>query len=215
MRIALFGATGMIGHRILREAVQRGHSLTAMARDPSKVETGPLVLAVKADVLDATNVAYVVTGHDAVVSAFSPLTTGGSQGLDSLVASVRSLMQGLTQAMVRRLIVVGGPGSLEVTPGMQLGDSPGFPAAWKAIALAHAQTLDVLRREAFGLDWTYFSPAAIIEPGTRTGKFRLGDDKLVVDEKGESRISAEDYAVALVDELERPRHVGRRFTIGY
>ncbi len=214
MRIALFGATGMIGQRILREAVARGHSVTAIARDPSKVTSGPNVFAAKADVLDATSVAYVVTGHDAVVSAFSPLATG-DQGIDSLVASVRALMAGLTQNALRRLIVVGGAGSLEVAPGVQLVDTPEFPSAWKSVALAHGEALNVLRREAFGLDWTYFSPAAIIEPGTRTGTFRLGDDKLIVDEKGQSRISAEDYAVALIDELEKPRHIGKRFTIGY
>ncbi len=216
MRIALFGATGMIGRRVLGEAVRRGHGVTAIARDPSKVEgAGPGVQAVKGDVLDATGVAYVVSGHDAVVSAFSPLAGGGAQGVDSLVASVRSLMAGLTQAAVRRLVVVGGAGSLEVAPGVLLVDTPEFPAAWKGVALAHGEALDVLRREGFGLDWTYFSPAAIIEPGARTGKFRLREEKLVVDEKGESRISAEDYAVALVDELEKPRYVGRRFTVGY
>jgi len=213
MKIALFGATGMIGQRVLHEAVSRGHHVTAIARDITKVkETGPLIRPVKADLLDPKSVAGVVAGHDAVVSAFSPV---GDQGLDSLVKSVRSLITGLKQAGVKRLIIVGGAGSLEVAPGVQLVTVPAFPEAYKAVALAHCDALNVVKAEAGGLDWSYFSPAAIIEPGQRTGKFRLGTNKLVADAKGDSRISAEDYAVALVDELEKPKSVGQQFTAAY
>jgi putative NADH-flavin reductase len=208
MKIALFGATGMIGQRILREALQRGHEVTAVARDPSKLAVqDPRVHPVKANLLDPKSVANVVAGHDAVVSAFSPR---GDQGFSSLTTAARSLIAGLKQAGVRRLIVVGGAGSLEVAPGVQLVNTPDFPAEWKPYAIAHADALNVFRAEGTGLDWTFFSPAALIEPGQRTGKFRL-----VVDAKSESRISAEDYAVALLDELEHPKHVGRRFTVGY
>jgi len=213
MKIALFGATGMIGQRVLAEAVSRGHQVTAVARDITKVKaTGPNVRAVKADILDPNSVAGVVAGHDAVVSAFSPV---GDQGLDSLVKSVRSLIAGLKQAGVKRLVAVGGAGSLEVAPGVQLVTVPQFPEAYKAIALAHGDALNVFRKEAGGLDWTSFSPAAVIAPGQRTGQFRLGEDKLVADAKGDSLISAEDYAVALVDELEHPKHIGKRFTAAY
>jgi len=213
MKIALFGASGMIGQRVLHEAVQRGHIVTAVARDPSKItETHPNIRPVKADLLDPKVVATVVAGHDAVVSAFSP---SGGQSMDSLVASARSLIAGLKQAGVKRLIVVGGAGSLAVAPGLKLIDAPAFPAAYKEVAKAHSQMLDVMRAEANDLDWTNFSPAAIIEPGTRTGKFRLDTDNLVADAQGNSRISAEDYAVALVDELEKPKYIKKRFTAGY
>ncbi len=213
MKIALFGATGMIGRRILQEAARRGHEVTAIARDPSKVvDVGPHVRPIQADLLDPKSVAAVVVGHEAVVSAFSP---AGGQPLDALSAAARSLIAGLRQAGVRRLITVGGAGSLEVAPGLQLIDAPQFPAEWKGIAAAHGDALKVYQTEATGLDWTVFCPAALIEPGTRTGAYRTDTDRLVADAKGESRISAEDYAVALVDELEAPKHVGRRFTAAY
>jgi hypothetical protein len=123
------------------------------------------------------------------------------------------LVAGLTKAGVRRLIVVGGAASLEVAPGVQLVDTPEFPAAWMAIAIAHRDTLPVLKLA--DLDWSYFSPAALIEPGIRTGKFRLGGTRLVANDRGESKISVEDYAVALVDELEKPRHLRQQFTAAY
>jgi putative NADH-flavin reductase len=119
----------------------------------------------------------------------------------------------LQKAGVRRFLMVGGAGSLEVAPGLQLVDAPDFPAAWKGIALAHRDALNVLKGS--DLDWTSLSPAALIEPGVRTGKFRLGTDQLVMDDKGESKISAEDFAVAAVDELEKNAHVRQRFTLGY
>jgi hypothetical protein len=127
--------------------------------------------------------------------------------------AVRALITGLGEASVKRLIVVGGAGSLEVAPGVQLVDTPSFPPGWMAIALAHRDVLPILKES--DLDWTCFSPAALIEPGQRTGRFRLGGTRLVADDHGESRISVEDYAVALVDELENPRHVRQQFTAGY
>lgn len=212
MKIALFGATGMIGQRVLREAVGRGHDVSAIARDPSKVVADARVRPVRADVLDAASVASAVAGHDAVVSAFSPR---GEQGVGAVLTATRSLIAGLRSAGVKRLVIVGGAGSLETGNGARVVDAPDFYVPWRPIALAHADALDVYRAEAVGLDWTYFSPAALIEPGERTGRFRLGGDQLMTDANGNSRISAEDYAVALVDELETPAHVGRRFTIAY
>jgi hypothetical protein len=167
------------------------------------------VHAVKGDATDHSSVAALAKGADAAVSAYSPPPTDSGK----LVDAVRSLITGLTEAGVQRVIVVGGAGSLEVAPGVQLIDAPDFPDAWKAIALAHRDVLPVLRQA--DLDWTYFSPAAMIQPGTRTGKFRLGGTRLVADDHGESKISAEDYAVALVDELENPRHLRRQFTAAY
>jgi putative NADH-flavin reductase len=217
--IALFGATGMIGQRILNEALSRGHNVTAIARDPSKISTRNANLTVKpGDVLKPESVAAAAAGHDVVVSSYGPRDGDPQQ----LVAAARSLIEGVAIANQKtgksiRLIMVGGAASLEVAPGVILLDAPNFPAAWKGIASAHRDALLVLRAEASkaGVDWTYFSPAAFIQPGERTGKYRTGTDQLVADAKGESRISAEDYAVALLDEIEKPKFIGKRFTAAY
>jgi putative NADH-flavin reductase len=212
MKIALFGATGTIGRRILREALGRGHTVTAIARDPSRVtERADGLTAVAGDIHDPVSVAATTAGHDAVVSAFGP---SGGEGDGAVAKAARSLIAGL-QAGPKRLVFVGGAGSLEAAPGVRVIDSPGFPPASKGIAQDHADALEVFRKEGAGLEWTYFSPPALIQPGERTGKFRLGGDRLVTDAQGQSRISAEDYAIALVDELEEPKHVRGRFTIGY
>ena len=199
----------MIGSRVLDELVRRGHSVTAVARHPEKVKPGNGVMAVQGDVTDPAEVASAARGADAVISAYSPPQTQP----EMIVDAVRALLAGLADAGVRRLIVVGGAGSLEVAPGVQLVDAPSFPAAWKGIALAHRDVLPVLK--GADLDWTYFSPAAMIEPGPRTGRFRLGGTRLVANDRGESKISVEDYAIALVDELEHPNHLRQQFTAAY
>jgi putative NADH-flavin reductase len=209
MNVVLFGASGMIGSRILQELVARGHSVTAAVRDTAKVPVMAGVTTKRGDVLDVDSVATNVKGSDAVISAYAP----GFETLGNLVLATQSLIAGLQKAGVRRFLMVGGAGSLEVAPGLQLVDAPDFPAAWKGIALAHRDALNVLKGS--DLDWTSLSPAALIEPGVRTGKFRLGTDQLVMDDKGESKISAEDFAVAAVDELEKNAHVRQRFTLGY
>jgi len=208
MNVVLFGATGMIGSRVLKELVSRGHKVTAVVRDPSRVPGEPNVKAVKGDVLNPAEVAAVVRGSDAVISSYNPLPNA-----PLIVDATKSLIAGLKQAGVKRFIEVGGAGSLFVAPNVRLIDAPDFPEEYRAVADAHADALEVLRGS--DLDWTYFSPALLIQPGERTGKFRLGEDALVADEKGNSRISAEDYAIALVDELENPKYIRRRFTIGY
>lgn len=198
----------MIGSRLLAEALSRGHAVTVVARNPQKYRAPPgRVLVVQGDVLDATSVASAVTGHEAVLSAIGPTPA-------VIAGAPRSLIEGLTRAAVKRLIVVGGAGSLEVAPGLQLVDSPKFPPEYKAIAVAHRDALNLFRQNTT-LDWTFVSPAALIAPGARTGKFRLGGDQLVVNGGGESRISAEDYAVAFLDEVEKPAHIRRRFTVAY
>lgn len=208
MKVVLYGASGMIGSRILQELVGRGHQVTAVVRHPEKIATSG-VKVVKGDVTDPVSVAATAQGAEAAISAYAPPPTE----VGTLLTATRALLAGLATAGVRRLLVVGGAGSLEVAPGVQLVDTPGFPEAWKGVALAHRDVLPVL--EASNLDWSYLSPAAFIQPGERTGKFRLGGKQLVVDETGESRISAEDYAIALVDELESPRHVRQQFTLAY
>ena len=208
MNVVLYGASGMIGSRILKELLHRGHTVTAVVRNPQNVgAVGAFV--VMGDVTNPTSVAATAKGADAAISAYSP----PKEETSMLSLATHALLAGLAAAGVRRVIVVGGAGSLYVGPGLMAVDAPNFPEAYKAIAIAHRDILPILR--ASSLDWTYFSPAGMIEPGARTGKFRLGGTELVVDANGESRISAEDYAVALVDELEKPQHVRQQFTAAY
>jgi uncharacterized protein len=208
MNVVLYGASGMIGRRILEELLRRGHQVTAVVRDPGKV-TAPGVRVLEGDVTESASVAQTARGAHAAISAYAP--PKGDEPIFS--AAIHALLEGLSEAGVRRLIVVGGAGALEVAPGVALVDAPGFPEAYRDIAMAHRDALPILKSS--DLDWTYLSPAGMIEPGERTGKFRLGTTSLVTDEQGESRISAEDYAVALVDELENPRHIRRQFTLAY
>jgi putative NADH-flavin reductase len=214
MKIALFGANGTIGQRILREALDRGHEVTAIVRDPSRFDkTSEKLSLVAGDIADPSGIAGVVKGHDVVISAVGPKLPDGDPQI--VVEAARSLLEGVERAGVKRLLVVGGAGSLEAAPGVQIVDTPDFPAAWKPVALAHRDALDLYRNAQTDLDWTYLSPAALIQPGERTGKYRIGGDQLLVDERGESRISVEDYAVALLDEVENPRHIRLRITVAY
>ncbi|HEY1997625.1 NAD(P)-dependent oxidoreductase [Paraburkholderia sp.] len=211
LKIALFGATGMIGSRIAAEAARRGHQVTAFVRNPARVPAGiPNLQAREADILDAASVAAAARGHDVVASAYAP----PPDDAEVVLAASRALVEGVRAAGVKRLVVVGGAGSLEVAPGKQLVDTEGFPEAYKAVALAHRDALGFYRTVS-GVDWTVFAPAALIAPGERTGTFRTGTDTLIVDAAGNSRISAEDYAIAFVDELEQGRFVRQIATLGY
>jgi putative NADH-flavin reductase len=203
MNVALIGATGNVGSRILAELVRRGHSVTAIARNIDKVPALEGVTPKRGDVSDATGLAALIAGHDAAISAvhFSD-------------SDPRVLIGAVKTAGVKRYLVVGGAGSLEVAPGARLIDTPQFPAEYKQEASKGADFLDILRGEK-ELDWTFLSPSALLLPGERTGKFRLGADSLLVDESGKSHISMEDYAIAMVDEVEKPAHSRRRFTVGY
>lgn len=215
MKIVLFGVTGNIGQRIAREALTRGHEVVGVVRDPARSSSpDPRVRLVQGDATDSTSVAAVVQGADAVVSAISPRpgTTGTAPSLSD---AARALIAGLKQAGVKRLLVVGGAGSLEVAPGVALMDAPGFPEAYKQEAAEGRDALAVYRAEAGGLDWTFLSPAAEIGAGERTGNYRTTIDQFLTDVQGRSAISYEDYAVAVLDELERPQHIGRRFGVAY
>jgi uncharacterized protein len=215
MKIVLFGATGFVGQRITAEALRRGHEVVGVVRDPSRAQSpDPRVALVQGDATDAASVASAVRGADAVVSSVSP-RPGSTGTAPSLADAARGLIAGLRQAGVRRLVVVGGAGSLEVAPGVALLDTPDFPEAYRQEAIEGRDSLDVYRSEAEGLDWTFLSPAIVIQPGERTGRYRTTGDQLLTDESGNSTISYEDYAVALLDELENPRHVGRRFGVAY
>lgn len=213
MNIAVIGAGGQIGSVIVTEALSRGHSVTAVVRDPSKItRTDANLRVVAGDVTDVNSIAAAVAGHDAVISAIGPNHAIGNN--DILRESAHNLIAGLKQAGVKRLLVVGGAGSLYVAPGVQLYDTPDFPEAWRAGAKKHGEALEVYRAEQ-ELEWTFFSPAAVIQPGERTGKFRLGGDSVLADENGNSVISIADYAIAAIDELETPKHIRQRFTIAY
>lgn len=213
MKIAIFGASGMIGQRILAEALERGHDVTAIVRHPDKLDGHEKLTAVAGDVLDPTTVASVVQGHDAVISAISPGRETMPPDVHMLVNTARSLIEGLTNAGVSRLLVVGGAGSLYVAPDLKLFDTPDFPAFIRPLSKSHDEALQLYR--ASDLDWTFFHPAVVIAPGKRTGTFRLGTDYLLRDDNGDSQISAEDYAIAALDEIENPQHVRGQMTIAY
>lgn len=211
MRIVLIGAKGMIGQRILRAALKRGHEVTAIIRDLSQAPTFDENLTlVQGDVFDEALLANTFSGKDAVISAFGPKPGKEKE----LVEATKALIKGVKNAGVPRLLAIGGAASLEVAPGVKLIDTPEFPEAWKAIASAHAEALEIYRKET-EIDWTNLSPAAMIAPGESTGKYRTDNERLVVDEQGQSRISAEDYAMAMIDELENPKHSRMRFTVAY
>jgi putative NADH-flavin reductase len=202
MKIALIGAGGTAGSRILNELIRRGHDVLALVRTPSKVAASPQVAVRQLDASIPALVAQSVRGQDAVVSATKFIQT-----------NTQNLIDGITTAGVKRFVVVGGAGSLETAPGVREMDDPRFPVAVKPEAEAGSRFLDQLR--ASELEWTFLSPSRYFAPGERTGQFRLGKDQLLVDHTGRSAISMEDYAIALVDELEKPANVRARFTVGY
>jgi putative NADH-flavin reductase len=216
MKIVVIGATGNIGRRVVREALSRGHEVTGVVRDPAAVEApDPRVRLVKGDATRADDVARVISGADAVVSAISPRPNPRGLPALSLAANARALIAGLRAAGVKRVLYVGGSSSLEVAPGKALADQPDFPEAYKAEAREGREALAVWLTEAEGLDWTYLSPAAEIGPRERTGSYRTTGDQLLTDAAGKSFISFEDYAVAVLDELERPKHISGRFGVAY
>lgn len=209
MNVVLFGATGMIGSRILAELVSRGHHVTAAARDTSKIPPNANVKAVEANILHPREVAETAHGANAILSAFN----AGMEHPDTLVTATRSLIGAAKSAHVKRLVTISGTGALFSRPGVRMVDEPDFSEYWRPVARAHSDALDELM--VSGLEWTAISPPPLIQPGRRTGRYRLGTDYIVEDAHGNSHISAEDFAVAMVDELEKPAHVGKRFTVGY
>ncbi|MDE8650584.1 NAD(P)-dependent oxidoreductase [Novosphingobium album (ex Liu et al. 2023)] len=202
MKVALIGATGRVGSRLTTELVSRGHVVTGIVMHPP-VNAPDTITIVQANAADANALAPLLVGHDAVISAARFVTSDA----DALIAAV-------TMAQVKRLLVVGGAGSLEVAPGTALLDSDGFPEAFRTEAQAGARFLQRLRSER-DVDWTFLSPSAEFASGARTGHFRLGRNDLLIDANGKSHISMEDFAIAMVDELEKPSHSRQRFTVGY
>lgn len=214
MKVALIGPTGFVGSEVLKELRSRGHNVIALVRDPAKLSEADGLTVRVADVLDASAVAAALEGADALVSAYNP-GWGSPRLYDEFLEGTRATFEGVKRAGVKRLLVVGGAGSLYAAPGVQIVDLPEFPAEWKNGALAAREALTLIRQET-SLDWTFLSPAAHLEPGERRGSYRVSLDTPVKDDKGElAHVSTADLAVAIVDELEHPQHIRRRFTVGY
>ena len=203
MKVAVLGASGRAGSEIVKELAHRGHQVTGVARNPARIPIGDGITAVSGDAGDPAALAPLLKGADAVVSAIMFIDTDP----EKLIATVKT-------AGVPRYLVVGGAGSLEAAPGLKVIDTPNFPEAYKAESAAGGRFLDRLRTET-DLDWTFLSPSAVFEGGARTGQFRLGGDALLVGADGHSAISFPDYAIAMADEIEQPKHSRRRFTVGY
>jgi putative NADH-flavin reductase len=216
MKIVLLGAGGQVAQRIAHEAMQRHHDVVGVVRSAKAYRSdNERVTIVEGDATDANSIATVSKGADVVINALSPRPSPTGRPASSLPGAARAIIAGMKKAGASRLIVVGGAGSLEVAPGVRLVDSPGFPPEYKSESLDSAAALDVYRSSAGDLDWTYVSPGAELAPGPRTGKYRVGDDALLVDDKGKSSISFDDYAKALVDEIEHPTHSRARMTVAY
>jgi hypothetical protein len=217
LKIALIGGTGFVGSAVLEELLRRGHEVTALAREPAKVAPRQRLSVVHADARDAAAVAQAVAGHDAVASAYNP----GWNAPDlytAFLSGTRAIVEGVKRSGVRRLLVVGGAGSLYVAPGVQLVDTPQFashvPPNIVPGAKAARDALNLMRDEET-LEWSFVSPPPKLAPGERTGRYRLGRDEVLKNGDEPAGISVQDLAVAIVDELETPKHVRQRFTVAH
>lgn len=214
-KVVLIGASGFVGSALLNEALDRGYQVTAVVRNPEKVKISNANLkVVTGDVSSPDVVADISKGFDAVISAYNP-GWANPDIYEETLKTYPDILNGVKKAGVKRLLIVGGAGTLFISPGVRVVDSGAIPAeiigGVKSLGEFYLNTL----RNEKEIDWVFFSPAGLIEPGERTGKYRLGKDDLIVNEKGESKISVEDYAKAMIDELEAPQHHRERFTIGY
>lgn len=211
MKIAIIGANGNVGKVILNQALSRNYEVTAVVHNQSKyISEYDNLKITQADAFDEQSLVNAIKGNDVVISAFGPKL--GDEG--SLLAVTKNLINATKKALVPRLISIGGAGSLYVAPGLKLVDSDSFPTDWKPISSAHSDALEIYKNET-ELNWTVLSPAALFESGKLTKKYNLGKDNLIVDEKGVSKISFEDYALALLNEVANPKFSRERFTIGY
>jgi putative NADH-flavin reductase len=217
MKLAIIGASGFIGSKITEEALRRGHEVTGIVRNPDRLPSNPKLKPVGLNLLQRDELARALAGHDAIVSAWNAAKDGSGPVLyDRFVEGHRSIIDAVKKSGVKRFLAVGGAASLKNTEGLEFIDTPAA-ASFEAFkpAMRGVREFYYLLKNEPELDWAYFSPAVMIQPGERTGKFRLGGDRIVADASGASKISVEDYAVAAVDELEHPTHHRERFTIGY
>lgn len=213
--VVLIGASGFVGSAILNELLTKGHKVTAIVRNPQKINVeNPNLAVIKADVSDTNTLINACKGKDAVISAYNPGWTN-PHIYEETLRNYPLILDAVKQSGVKRLLCVGGAGTLFCAPGLRVVDSGVIPEAIMGGVKSLGEFyLNTLMNEK-DIDWIFFSPAGTLEPGQRTGKFRLGKDDLIVDENGNSHISVEDYAVAMIDELENPKHHYERFTIGY
>ncbi|RJQ80787.1 NAD-dependent epimerase/dehydratase family protein [Pseudonocardiaceae bacterium YIM PH 21723] len=200
--IAIFGAGGQQGQELITEALSRGHQVTAVVRNPGKTTFDERVAVVTGDATDGASVASIALDHDVIISAVN--------GTETVVAAAHALA---AKAAKTRVLFVGGAGGLQAGDGLLI-DSPGFPDEYKAIAQAHIDALEVWRA-AEGVEWTVVSPGALLSPGERRGSYRTGGEELIVDADGNSAISYADLAIAILDEVENPKHPNQRFSTGY
>lgn len=211
MKILLIGASGNIGQRILKEALNRDYTVTAAQRTQGAITLQhPNLSVIEADLLDSATLPALLNGFDVVISSISPVTP------EQFKKANENLITALKNQPGTRVIIVGGAGSTEISPGLRLMDSPvmdQLSKEWAPVIFIHAEVLDLYKNS--GLDWSYFSPPKFIEPGERTGKYRLGSTNMIFDANDESKISCEDYAVALIDELEKKQQLRKQFSIGY
>ncbi|SDG53769.1 hypothetical protein SAMN05216603_102208 [Pseudomonas benzenivorans] len=213
MKLALIGASGFVGAAVLHEALNRGHQVSGIVRQPQKLPQHPALTAVAGDAYAADALAQTLAGHDAVIHAFNP-GWGQANIRELFIQGTQAIYAATRQAGVKRLLVVGGAGSLYVAPGLQLLDTANFPAEYKEGAEGARQALNLIQDET-ALDWSFVSPPALLQPGERTGQFRIGGDQLLMNGEAPAGISVADLAVAIIDELERPQHIRQRFTVGY
>ena len=218
MKLALIGATGFVGSRILGEALSRGHAVTAIVRRPETLEDRPSLKALSLDVHDIGALAGALAGHEAVISAFNPgRQTAGEEVYDQHVAGHRAIIDAVKRSGVTRYLAVGGAASLKTAEGIEFLDSPEFPKEYEPFrgGIRGTRAQYYMLKEEPELDWVFLAPSVFLTPGERTGRYRTGKDQVLYGEDGQSRISLEDYAVAMLDELERPAHHRERFTVGY
>lgn len=211
MKVAVLGASGWIGSQIVEEAVTRGHQVIALVRNPSVIERQDVEVR-QLDMLAEQDFAQALQGVDTVIASIGGRAAGNH---DMVERSAAKLLEQLPNAGVKRLLWVGGAGSLEVAPGVQLVTVPDFPAEYKDEALAQSQALQVFRNSDSPLNWTFVSPAAEIFPGEKVGQFRVGGDQLLTDAQGHSKISVADFASAMLDELETAKHAKQRISVAY
>lgn len=216
MRIVILGAGGHIARAIAHEALLRHHDVIGVVRSAAGYRSDhERVTIVEGDATDAASIARAAKGADVIVNAISPRPSPSGRPATSLAEAARALIDGAALAGVPRVLVVGGAGTLEVAPGVRLMDAPGFPEAYKSEALEGAAALDAFRSHGGNVNWTYISPAAETGPSERTGRYRRGDDALLTDANGKSAISYDDFAIAMVDEIERPTHSRARMTVAH
>lgn len=213
MKLAIIGATGFVGSAVVSEALAQGHQVTAFVRNTEKLPMHVSLTAIGLDVFNENALSAELKGHDAVISTYNPGWTNPNIRQEMIDGSAH-IIQATKNADIQSLLVVGGAGSLEIAPGLQLVDTPNFPAEWKEGALGAREVLSQLRTEN-ELDWVFLSPAIVLEPGQRTGQFRYGNDTALMNGHEPGRISVEDLAVAIIEEMSNRRFHRERFTIAY